>query len=82
MSDKSIGLLRNPGKYSVRRTDGKDLPGRTHDGCEYFVLDLTHDKYAREALRAYVRSCAMDGYNDLAVDLYNLLTGLDSTLPL
>jgi hypothetical protein len=49
------GLYR---KFEVRRVDGSDAPGRKHHGCEYFVLDLAHDKHAAPALRAYASSCA------------------------
>jgi hypothetical protein len=41
------------GKFYVRRTDGTDAPGAKHDGCDYFVLDLTHDPAARPAVLAY-----------------------------
>lgn len=44
------GLFR---KFDVRRTDGSDAPGGKHDGCDYFVLDVTHDKHAKPALAAY-----------------------------
>lgn len=44
------GLFR---KFDVRRTDGSDTPGGKHDGCEYFVLDVTHDAHAKAALAAY-----------------------------
>lgn len=44
-------------KYVVRRTDGKSEPGEKHERCEYFVLDLTHDRHAIAALRAYAESC-------------------------
>lgn len=55
MSDSSTrGLYR---KFDVRRTDGSDGPGGKHDQCSYFVLDMTHDKHAIPALRAYARSC-------------------------
>lgn len=40
-------------KYIVTRTDSKSHPGEKHYGCEYFVLDLTHDPAAVTALRAY-----------------------------
>jgi hypothetical protein len=29
------------GKFTIRRNDGTDAAGEKHDGCEYFVLDLT-----------------------------------------
>jgi hypothetical protein len=60
------------GKYRVERTDGKSAPGAKHHGCEYFVLDLTHDRFAREALTAYARACA-DEYPTLANDLHRKL---------
>lgn len=44
------GLYR---KFEVSRTDGSDQPGGKHDGCEYFVLDVTHDPHAKTALAAY-----------------------------
>lgn len=44
------GLFR---KFDVFRTDLSDQPGGKHHGCEYFVLDLTHDPNARAALAAY-----------------------------
>lgn len=44
------GLFR---KFDVRRTDGSDKPGGKHYGCEYFVLDVAHDKHAKAALAAY-----------------------------
>lgn len=44
------GLFR---KFDVRRTDGSDAPGGKHDGCEYFVLDVTHDPHAKAVLAAY-----------------------------
>lgn len=59
------------GKFLVARVDGTDSPGAKHDGCRYFVLDVTHDKYAAAALLAYARACA-DEYPDLARDLHAL----------
>lgn len=44
------GLFR---KFTVSRTDGSDAPGGKHCGCEYFVLDVTHDPHAKAALAAY-----------------------------
>jgi len=40
-------------KFRVNRTDGTDYPGAKHYGCDYFVLDLTHDPAARPAVLAY-----------------------------
>lgn len=64
--DKRTTGLHN--KFRVERVDGKSAPGEKHDGCEYFVLDLTHDPHAAPALRAYAASCRED-YPILAVDL-------------
>ena len=44
-------------KFKIERTDGKGAPGEKHDGCHYFVLDLTHDPFAIPALRAYAEAC-------------------------
>lgn len=59
------GLFR---KYEVRRTDGSDFPGGKHDGCDYFVLDMTHDPHAKAAASAYADSAEKD-YPDLAADM-------------
>ena len=63
---------RNKGLYQkfqiIQRTDGQSEPGKKHFGCDYFVLDLTHDPHAREAVLAYANSCASD-YPMLARDL-------------
>lgn len=45
------------GKFFIARVDGRDKPGEKHAGCDYFVLDLTHDKHALPAIRAYARDC-------------------------
>jgi hypothetical protein len=65
-ADKTRGLYN---KFSVYRTDGSSLPGSKHHGCEYFVLDLTHDKHAWAALDAYAVSCSEE-YPLLARDLW------------
>ena len=65
MGDKTRGLYR---KFSVERTDGTSMPGAKHFGCEYFVLDLNHDKHAAAALEAYASSC-WEEYPLLADDL-------------
>jgi hypothetical protein len=64
-ADERRGLYR---KYHVERTDGSSKPGGKHARCDYFVLDLVHDKHARLALFAYVESCK-DEYPQLATDL-------------
>lgn len=63
--DKPRGLYR---KFDVYRTDGSSRPGAKHHNCEYFVLDLSHDKHAEAALRAYADSCAGE-FPRLAADL-------------
>lgn len=62
---RTTGLYQ---KFVVTRTDGSSAPGGKHDGCDYFVLDLTHDTHAMPALRAYADSCRAD-YPLLAADL-------------
>lgn len=65
MGDRSRGLF---GKFRVTRSDGKSAPGEKHDGCDYFVLDLTHDPHAQAALIAYAQSCRKE-FPMLADDL-------------
>ena len=66
MSKKQPGMC---GKFNVTRIDGKDAPGEKHHGCDYFVLDLTHDPHAIPAILAYADSCEKDGYQVLADEL-------------
>ena len=65
VSDRERGLYD---KFRLERLDGKSAAGEKHDGCEYFVLDLTHDPHAIDALIAYAESCA-EGYPVLSSDL-------------
>ena len=65
MGDVNRGLYQ---KFFIDRVDGKSAPGAKHFGCEYFVLDLTHDPYALPALEAYALAC-QDDYRQLARDL-------------
>jgi len=67
MDKSEIGLFN---KFTVTRNDGKDAPGEKHDGCEYFVLDLTHDPFAAAAISAYAHACR-EKYPALARDLCN-----------
>lgn len=60
------------GKYKVERNDGSSAPGGKHEKCEYFVLDLEHDKFAKAALRAYAKACGKK-YPALALDLRSLM---------
>jgi len=65
MSNKNKGLYN---KFIVTRKDGSSQPGGKHENCEYFVLDLDHDKFAADALAAYSMACASE-YPRLAEDL-------------
>lgn len=60
--DRQLGLY---GKYRVERMH--DAHGK-HAKCDYFVLDLVHDKYATAALTAYASACESE-YPLLAKDL-------------
>jgi hypothetical protein len=62
---RSAGLFT---KFEVTRVDGRDRIGCKHDGCRYFVLDLTHDPFAQAAVRAYADVCRKE-YPQLAADL-------------
>jgi hypothetical protein len=64
MGDRTRGLYE---KFRVERTDGESAPGGKHEGCEYFVLDLTHDPHALPAILAYAKSCESE-YPMLASD--------------
>lgn len=55
-------------KFVVRRTDGTNRKGEKHHGCDYFVLELTHDTFAAAALLAYADACETE-YPELAADL-------------
>lgn len=73
--EKQRGL--NGRKYNVVRSDGSSAayssstprqpPGK-HAGCEYFVLDLMHDKFWAPALSVYADRCAAD-FPLLAADI-------------
>lgn len=72
--DQHRGLY---GKYLVERRDGSSGPGGKHERCEYFVLDLAHDKYAFPALIAYASACQGE-YPELAADLRRRAVGEQS----
>lgn len=59
-------------KYYVHRVDMRDAPGEKHYRCAYFVLDLTHDPFARWAAREYANIIA-DSNQELASDILALL---------
>jgi len=60
-------------KFIVHRTDGRDGPGQKHEHCQYFVLDITHDPFARSALLSYAEVCK-NSYPVLAQDLKKLFS--------
>ncbi len=74
MGDKSKGLI---GKFTVTRNDGKDAPGEKHDGCAYFVLDLTHDPFAIPAIETYAYHAEKGGYHELARHLRTIAAAGD-----
>lgn len=57
-------------KFKVTRTDGRSAPGKKHDDCQYFVLDVTHDPYAGPALEAYAEWCR-DDYPELSQSIWD-----------
>lgn len=69
MGDRTKGLTD---KFIVHRTDGQSRFGMKHSCCDYFVLDLTHDEFAMDALNAYASACA-GAYPLLAADLQDKL---------
>ncbi len=73
MNDSDRGLY---GKYVVNRTDGSSERGEKHEHCEYFVLDLVHDKLALGALETYARAAESE-FPQLADDLYDKLAKLN-----
>ena len=68
MKDTIKGLYN---KYTVDRVDGQSKKGCKHYGCNYFVLDMVHDPYARAAVSAYAEACAEE-YPNLSKDLKEL----------
>jgi hypothetical protein len=57
-------------KYMISRLDGSSEPGKKHEKCRYFVLDLDHDPHATPALFSYATSARADGYEQLAGELF------------
>jgi hypothetical protein len=76
---KQLGIYN---KYAVYRNDREDRPGYRHQGCEYFVLDMTHDPFAVPALRAYADACQKEGYLALAAELRSKAYELETKLGL
>jgi len=61
LADSERGLYK---KFEVRRIRATEK----HMNCEYFVLDLNHDKFAMSALTAYAAACKEE-YPQLAQEL-------------
>lgn len=61
-------------KYNVERADGSSGPGGKHEHCDYFILDLVHDKLAVTALTAYAKGAEHE-FPQLADDLYGFPDG-------
>lgn len=75
MNDEDRGLYE---KFTVLRNDGSSGEGRKHDKCEYFVLDLSHDPHARNALIGYFTSLIRaNSHKKLCYDLSILIDALD-----
>jgi hypothetical protein len=72
MNDKKLGLY---GKYRVERLDGSSAIGGKHEGCNYYVLDIEHDKYALPSLKAYADACQAE-YPLLAEDILKLIKNM------
>lgn len=64
-------------KYVVVRRDLRDLPNGDKADAEYFVLDVKHDKRARDALAWYAKECFSDN-PILSVDLLSWVERLTS----
>lgn len=73
MGDTRCGMYP---KFQVSRIDGSSEPGKKHEHCRYFVIDLKHDLHAAPALEAYASACEQM-YPLLAADLRRLLAGED-----
>ena len=71
MNDKLRGWYE---KFIVTRTDHRDRPGQKHSECDYFVIDLMHDRFAEAALLEYARVCEFE-YPLLAADIRKRLKG-------
>lgn len=67
MPDVDKGMFN---KYEVKRIDGKS----DRENCQYFVLDLCHDPYAKPALQAYIDALPQE-FELLKNDLIKLVYG-------
>lgn len=69
MDDAKTGMYN---KYIVERVDGSSAKGRKHYSCNYWVLDMVHDPFARPAIAAYAEACKED-YPTLSKELKELV---------
>jgi hypothetical protein len=74
ITDKGVGIYR---KYRVERLN--DVTGK-HEGCSYFVLDWTHDKFTQPAMIAYAQACEGE-FPELARDIRDHLKRYFGTSP-
>lgn len=65
MSQKEQGIYN---KFQVNRNDFRDLIGGDRQKADYFVLDLTYDKFALGALQHYAYACREE-YPELSKEL-------------
>lgn len=70
--DMKRGLYK---KFNVTRADGSSGPGGKHEGCRYYVLDLTHDPFSVQALEAYAKACK-EKFPLLHDDLMDIVIGI------
>jgi hypothetical protein len=75
MNTRDKGIYQ---KFNVTRADGRHAAGEKHEACDYFVLDLTHDRHAFPALLAYAESCKEE-YPQLCEELVAKATCLLSS---
>ena len=73
-NDRDKGLYN---KFTIIRNDGQSEPEMKHHNCDYFVLDITHDKFAKNALIAYALACEGE-YPQLARDIRSKFNGSNS----
>jgi hypothetical protein len=62
-------------KFAVKRL----TKSKKHKGCRFFVLDLDHDQFAKEAMKAYAKACTKD-YPLLATDLVRVINDIPESL--
>lgn len=74
MSDKERGFYT---KYAVKRLND---PTGKHRECEYYVLDLVHDRHAAPAMLAYSDSCEAE-FPALANDLRDRAASVPKAAP-